>query len=181
MQQQIGMAMIPEHAMDFSMLDLNTDGGFSYQPQVFSVLSMPETVIDSEVLSGKTSFSSALPSDDEKVELPKVERIPTPEPAPATKEVEVVDEEFDADPTFALFTSAPATSSAAPESKEVDLSAVMDLLNGIQPEKAFARIELIVKDSSADDAVANAAMARVMRMCASLDTIAERLSVFTLE
>jgi len=45
--QHIGMTMIPEQAMDFSMLDLNNDSTFSYQPQVFSVLSMPETVIDS--------------------------------------------------------------------------------------------------------------------------------------
>ena len=166
--------------MDFSMLDLNADGGFSYQPQVFSVLSMPETVIDSDILSGKTSFSPELPSDDEKLELPKVERVPTSEATPTAKEIDVVDEEFDADPTFALFTSAPASSSTAPVSKQLDLSATLDLLNGIKPEKASS-IQLIVEDSPVDDAVANAAMAKVMRMCARLDTLAERLSVLTVE
>jgi len=181
-QQQIGMAMIPEYTMDFSVLDFTTDGAFSYQPQVFSVLSLPETVIDSEILSGKTSpFSPSLASEGEKVELPVVERMPVSEPEAVTAwtEAEEVDEEFDADPAFALFTSS-ATSPPAPESPELDLS-VIPLFNGIQPEKAFARFELVVEESTVDDAIANAAMAKVMRLCESLDVVAEKLSALTLD
>ncbi|TGO46379.1 hypothetical protein BOTNAR_0592g00060 [Botryotinia narcissicola] len=114
-QQHIGMVMIPEQAMDFAMLDINADG-FGYQPQVYSVLSIPETVIDSSILSGKSSnLVDSLQSEDEKAELPIVERQPVHELAPSAIVEEVVDEEFDADPAFALFaedtssTIAPST------------------------------------------------------------------------
>jgi len=103
-QQHIGMVMIPEQAMDFAMLDINADG-FGYQPQVYSVLSLPETVIDSSILSGKSSnLVDSLQSEDEKVELPIVERKPVHKLAPSAVVEEIVDEEFDADPAFALFT-----------------------------------------------------------------------------
>ena len=178
-QQQIGMAMIPEHSMDFSMLDLNADGGYIYQPQVFSVLSMPETVIDTEILSGKTSDAShSVTSLDEKVELPTIERMPTStpvsEPKPTTL---VVDEEFDSNPAFALFTDSKTTttSPAAP----LEFTAAIDLFNGIQPEKAISRIELVVVSSEAEEAEAAVAMAKVLRLCESLDSVATRLEALT--
>lgn len=172
-QQQIGMAMIPEHTMDFSMLDLNSDGAFSYQPQVFSVLSMPETILDAEVLSGKGPAFTPLASDDEKVELPTVERAPISEPV-AVEEVEIVDEEFDADPAFALFTAAPKATSPAPV--ELDITS---LLAGITIEKP-CQYELVV-ESEDDVATAEAAMKKVERMCASLENMTERLRAFTMD
>jgi hypothetical protein len=172
-QQQIGMAMIPEHAMDFSMLDLNTDGAFSYQPQVFSVLSMPETILDAEVLSGKGPAFTPLASDDEKVELPTVERAPVSKTV-EVEEVEIVDEEFDADPAFALFTSTPKATSPAPV--ELDITA---LLAGITIEKS-CQYELVV-ESLEEAATAEAAMKKVERMCASLETMTERLRGLTMD
>ncbi|PSS13284.1 hypothetical protein M430DRAFT_52448 [Amorphotheca resinae ATCC 22711] len=98
-QQHIGMAMVPEQNMDFSIL--NSDVNFSYQPQVFSVLSMPETIIDSEILSGKTSsFSPSLLSEDEKVELPVVQRAPVS--APAEIEMEAKAKEIEVQQHFSL-------------------------------------------------------------------------------
>lgn len=174
-QHQIGMAMIPEHNMDFSMLDLNGDGGFSYQPQVFSVLSIPETVINTEALSGKTSNSFIAPaSDDEKVELPTVERAPVIEEP--VKAIEVIDEEFDADPAFALFTAA----SSAVVPVEEDIS---------EPKLPFdfstlslkpATYELVTVSPAASSS-SSAAMDRVERLSSQIDAVAERLSLLCSE
>lgn len=166
-QQQIGMAMIPEHNMDFSMLDLNENGAFSYQPQVFSVLSLPEAVIDTEILSGKGSSFTPLASDDEKVELPKVERMPVSESSKVELPA-VVDEEFDADPAFALFVSLPATSTVKSE-PELDLSFLANL--SLKP----SNFELVVVPE-VDEATADAAMRRVERLSADMDACLERLS-----
>jgi hypothetical protein len=166
-QQQIGIAMIPEHNMDFSMLDLNENGAFSYQPQVFSVLSLPEAVIDTEILSGKSSNFTPLTSDDEKVELPRLERIPVAE----TEKVElptVVDEEFDSDPAFALFVSSPAATVTKSE-LELDLSFLANL--SLKP----SNFELVVVPE-VDEATADAAMRRVERLSADMDACLERLS-----
>lgn len=174
-QQHVGMTMIPEHTMDFSMLDLGNDGSFSYQPQVFSVLDIPETVIDAEVLSGKTSFSP-LPSDDEKVELPTVERMPATNPekeiqAPTTP---LVDEEFDSDPSFALFT-APVSTEPATKVEELDITA---LIMNINPKPS--QYDLVIS-STTDDAASDVAMRRVERMFESLESVTERLTAFTLD
>ncbi|PMD59328.1 uncharacterized protein K444DRAFT_530827 [Hyaloscypha bicolor E] len=166
-QQQIGMAMIPEHNMDFSLLDLNENGAFSYQPQVFSVLSLPEAVIDTEILSGKGSSFTPLASDDEKVELPKVERMPVSEPSKVELPA-VVDEEFDADPAFALFVSSPATSTVKSE-PELDLSFLANL--SLKP----SNFEFVVVPE-VDEATADAAMRRVERLSADMDACLERLS-----
>jgi hypothetical protein len=173
-QQHIGMTMIPEHAMDFSMLDLNTDGAYSYQPQVFSVLSMPETLLDAEALSGKAPAFMPLASDDEKIELPTIERAPAPEPA-AIEEVETTEEELDdSHPAFALFSAAPKA--AAPAPVEVDITS---LLGGITLEKP-CQYELLVA-SEDDIATAEAAMRKVERMCASLEGTTARLRGLTMD
>jgi hypothetical protein len=169
--QQIGLAMIPEQAMDFSMLDLNTDGAFSYQPQVFSVFGIPETPIDSDILSGKSSTRYPLPSDDEKVELPVVERAPASAPEKVeVEEVETVDEEFDADPAFALFAT------ATPASKPYSIDYVLDLLTAIpaKPEHFSLVVESRVSPDEAD-----AAMRKVDRLCDNLEQIADRLRSLT--
>jgi predicted transcriptional regulator YheO len=167
-QQTIGMAMIPEHTMDFSMLDLNENGAFSYQPQVFSVLSLPEAVLDSATLSGKSSNSpfSSLPSDDEKVQLPKVERMPVAA-AEKVEQPEVVDEEFDADPTFALFVS--TTASPSKSEPELDLSFLANL--SLKP----SNFDLVVV-SEVDEATSDAAMQKVERLSNDIDLCLERLS-----
>lgn len=172
-QQHIGMTMIPEQNMDFSMLDLGSDGSFSYQPQVFSCLSLPETTIDTELLSGKSTNSfTAIASDDEKVELPTIERVPesTAEEAPANV-VEVVDEEFDSDPTFALFTSSasstPVTTATEPQDFSFDLSTI-DIT--AKPSS----YELVVSSASDD-----ACMRKIERLSAEMDAVVERLAILT--
>jgi len=168
--QHVGMTMIPEQTMDFSMLDLNGDGGFSYQPQVFSVLEVPEVTIDTSILSGKSSnfVGERFDSEDDKVEMPVIERAPVAkEEAPAAT-MTVIDEEFDADPAFALFAdNTNAQSQAAPESPS------------IKSEKVLAHIELV--DAEVDEAIADAAMAKVQRICAGLEAAAARLEALTID
>lgn len=159
------MTMIPEQTMDFSMLDLN--GAYSYQPQVFSVLSLPETILDAETLSGKSSFSPST-SDAEKVEVPKIERMPVPEPETSELSV-VVDEEFDADPAFALY-SAPVSITSEPK-QYLDLSFLANL--SIKP----SQYELVTKT---DDAASDAAYRRVERLARDMDACVERLSSLTM-
>lgn len=173
--QHINMAIIPEHNMDFSMLDLNGDGGYSYQPQVFSVLELPAAPIDISMLSGKSSnFVGQSFSANEKVELPVIDR-PAPKVEAVVEETAVVDDEFDADPMFALFSQSSASPVAAPE--QLDFST---LFGSIGSEKALARYEL-VDASEADESAANLAMARVLRLCAKLDPVMERLEALTLD
>jgi len=177
-QQQIGMAMIPEQPMDFSMLDLNTDGGFSYQPQVFSVLSLPETVIDISVLSGKTSNTVSFKSDDEKVEIPIVKR-PVSEVAPVEAPV-VVDEEFEADPAFALFAeSSPSTSTDSETPAGLEFPNI-PLFTGIPCEKT-PQYSLVVVDPVADEASSSIAVSNAMRICESMEATFKRLELLTLD
>lgn len=174
-QQQIGMAMIPEHTMDFSMLDLNAEGGYSYQPQVFSVLSMPETVIDASILSGKTSnVVGRYESEDEKVEIPVVERMPVKEEEPVTV-APIVDEELESDPAFALFVDSVAPASS-PVTSPLELAS--SLFASIVSEKT-PRFQLV--DASESEAVAICAMARVQRLCESMNAACERLEALTLD
>jgi hypothetical protein len=174
-QQHIGMTLIPEHNMDFSMLDLTSDGSYAYQPQVFSVLSMPETVIDTEILSGKAeSPFTPLASEDVKVELPKVERAPEvaviEEPVDS---IEVVDEEFDADPTFALFSSPSVIANPVIEATEFvfDLASIDSIAKPSQYELVVAPV---------DDASSDAAMKRLQRLTAQIDLVVDRLSNLTM-
>jgi len=173
-QPHIGMTIIPEHTMDFSMLDLNSDGGFTYQPQVYSVLSLPETAIDSEILSGKSSFTPSLPSDDEKVELPTIERAPAVVTVEEQK-VEAVDEEFDADPEFALYASSASITTVS-KPQELDITALLNSL----PTKPV-QYELVVKSSETDDIdEAEAAMRKVERICESIDRMADTMLSLTI-
>jgi len=171
-QQQINRVMIPEQTMDLSMLDLNAGGGYSYQPQVFAVPEMPEfPTIDAAILSGKTSgLSENFESNYAKVEVPTIKSMPTTEEAPAAT-IPVVDEEFDADPAFALFTDAPA-----PSSSPVDLN--LTSIFGIESEKALARYELV--DATPSEASGIIAMARVQRICASMEDTVARLEAMTI-
>jgi hypothetical protein len=171
-QQQIGMAMIPEQSMDFSMLSLD-----NFQPQVYAVLETPEApaAIDTAVLSGKTSnfVGGHFGSDDseaDKAGMPLLEqRAEAKTLAPKAPEAApIVDDEFENDPEFALYHSAAetATSESATEADE-------DIFSGIESEKILARYELV--DASVEEQNALLSMARVQRLAASMDHIVSRL------
>ena len=139
-QQQIGMAMIPEQTMDFSLLSLD-NSAFNFQPQVF-VVDTPEVpnAIDTSVLSGKSSnfVEEGLQSDDEKLEVPVIER--PVELIEEIKPAEEADEEFEADPEFALYHSESVAAAAKPVEREEPCE--IDIFGGIDSDKVFARYEL---------------------------------------
>ena len=171
-QQQIGMAMIPEQSMDFSMLNIGADA-FNFQPQVFAVIETPEVpaTISSEILSGKTSnfVGETLESDDDKLDLPALDapKALAPEaPVRAAEPEEACDDEFENDPGFALY----HTSSTTPVSSEPE---ALDVFGGLEPEKVLARYQLV--DASEAEGDALVAMARVQRLSAALDHVHDRL------
>lgn len=153
------------------MLDLGNDGTYAYQPQVFSVLSLPETSIDTEVLSGKTTEPySPMASEDEKIELPKVERAPVvqSEVIESVVESEEID---DSDPLFALYKSSPSTAITTTEEEyDFDINILANI--SIKP----SAYELVVRT---DDSVSDAAMRKVDRLCAQMDSVVERLAGMT--
>lgn len=175
-QQQIGMAMIPEQTMDFSMLNLD---GYNFQPQVF-VVDTPEVPapIDSSILSGKSSnFVEPLSSDEDKVEMPVIERLPVEAEESEPVEAAPVDEEFESDPEFALYHTQPASSTTKSPAAAVESLSNVDLFGGIESEKAFSRFELV--DSTEEETTAALAMARVQRISASAESVVSRLELLT--
>lgn len=187
-QQQIGLAMIPEQNVDFSMLNMdNTADGFNYQPQVFAVLETPEPILDASVLSGKSSSSyldEPSTSVDEKVEMPIIQAPPPAFLEEKKQEPAPINEEFENDPAFALYhdlPAAPAESITLTPPAELNTEAFtqVDIFGGIEPEKAFARYELV--DATEEEASVSLALARINRLNASLEGVATRLELLTIE
>ncbi|KAI8724581.1 BZIP domain-containing protein [Fusarium sp. LHS14.1] len=178
-QQQIGMAMIPEQNMDFSMLSL--DNTYNFQPQVFVVDTPEVPALDAAVLSGKTSnfVEPAFDSEDEKVDMPIIER-PVEKPR-VSEPVEAVpvDAEFESDPDFALFHNEPATATEQPKELDTECLSNVDLFGGIESEKVLSRLELV--DASEEETTAALAMLRVERICASTQAVVSRLELLTLD
>ncbi|XDG03091.1 hypothetical protein ABKA04_002706 [Annulohypoxylon sp. FPYF3050] len=179
--QQIGMVMMPEQTMDFSMLNINSDA-FNYQPQVFAVLETPEMpVIDTEALSGKTSnfIGESFDSDAEKTDIPVFEapimpstKAPEPLETPAEPEVsERAVANLDGD----IYDDETTVAPSKPVKLDTDSLNAVDIFSGIDSEKTLARLELV--DSPEENASANIAARRVERIAASLDTVFARLSL----
>ncbi|KAL7926480.1 hypothetical protein ACQKWADRAFT_280436 [Trichoderma austrokoningii] len=176
-QHQIGMAMIPEQNVDFSLIG----NGFNFQPRVFVVeTSEVPSPIESSVLSGKAPsvIEQTFKSEDEKVEVPVIER-PVEQTTVAQSEAGPIDEEFEADPEFALYHSEPT--SAAAESSELDTESLshVDIFGGIETEKMLSRFELV--DASEEEASAAFAMARVQSISASMEAVMSRLEILTMD
>jgi bZIP-type transcription factor MBZ1 len=178
-QQQIGMAMIPEQTMDFSMLNIDGES-FNYQPQVFTVLETPEVPeIDTAALSGKSSnFSESLSSDSKKIEVPAIEspilsmEKPQTPAAPLESVASTTAGDLDGD----IYDDDVPTSSAAAELEPANLST--DIFGGVEPEKVFARYELV--DSSEEELAANIVVKRVERLSASLESTLANLERLTI-
>jgi ribonuclease Z len=177
------MATVPEHGFDFQTMDMNGPGwnsgidmNFNNTP-VFAVLDVPRPTIDAAILSGKSSNSvGPVPSEDAKDEVPLIERRPMDE-VETEKDICVscpsveIDE---SDPSFALFLDQPARRPLTPEPFE-------DMFGGVEPEKVFARFDLVVEGTSLDepDDVTAVAMSRFERLCESMEPAFQRVSLLT--
>ncbi|CAI4217391.1 unnamed protein product [Parascedosporium putredinis] len=178
-QQRIGLTMIPEQSMDMSMLRLENDGSFNYQPRVFALLETPEmpASFDAGILSGKKSnFVGEQFDSEDKVQAPVIDR-PVLEKSmePAAPEMPPVDPEFESNPDFALYHAAPATEVSV--ETEAEDSWRVNIFGGLEPEKVLARYELL--DASQEEQNAIVAMARVQRISERLESTWERISNLT--
>jgi len=181
------MAMIPEQNMDFSMLSLDNES-FNFQPQVYAVLDTPVPVLDVSTLSGKSSnfVGSTFSSEDEKVEMPVIER-----PADKKETIEVVttapvDEDFENDPLFALYHDAPTAPKASTpeEPRELNIEAIsdIDIFGGIEPEKVLSRYDLVDASEEEIKKVEDSiVLARIQRVTSHLDAISSRLDMLSLD
>ncbi|RGP64113.1 hypothetical protein FLONG3_9659 [Fusarium longipes] len=169
-QHQIGMAMIPEQNMDFSMLTL--DGSFNFQPQVF-VVDTPEVpdVIDAAVLSGKSSnfVEPIFDIEEEKLEVPAIERPVAKPEVSEPVDAAPIDAEFESDPEFALFHTEAATTAESPKEFDSEGLSHVDIFGGVESDKVLARLELI--DAGEQECTAALAMARVQRISACCDAV----------
>ncbi|KAF4123763.1 hypothetical protein GMORB2_6464 [Geosmithia morbida] len=180
-QQQIGMAMIPEQAMDFSMLTL--DGAYNFQPQVFVVDNLDiASPIDTAVLSGKTTnfVDQSLPeSDDDKMEIHAIERAPVDNNDNKATTSAPIDEEFESDPDFALYHSEPIETITNKQEEQDDDELSANIFGGVVPEKVLARYQLV--DATEEEASAAVSMARVQRISENVESIVSRLELLTMD
>lgn len=187
MGPQIGMALVPETHMNYSALD-STNNAWTdnmefglYNTQVFTVTELPQgpavDEIDTGILSGKSSnVVGSYPLEASKDEAPAIE------PMPVTEKVEdgldVVsscdDVELDeSDPAFALFADCPPTTTTAVKPED-------ELFGGIELEKAFSRLELVVDNEAGEDLeISTATMERFERLCSILEASSERITAMT--
>lgn len=176
----VGMTMVPEPQLDFSMLNLNNNGnnwgansGFSFQqPRVFAVLEVPEgptNPLDTEAMSGKGHSAifdaeDNSPVEEVKHDYPVIERPVESEKSIATAtEVDEVDEEFD------LYSSSPAPAAVSAPTFENHEPLFTN------PEKALAHYSLVSSDSALEARLAE----RLERRIAAMEPVLQRLSAIT--
>jgi bZIP-type transcription factor MBZ1 len=177
-QQQIGMVMLPEQSMDFSMLNIADSGEvYNYQPQVFAVLEIPEfPEIDIAKLSGKSSDVTETFEVTKKAEITlpeapislEVAKAQAPESPLAPVETEKTVADLDSD-IFDDETSAPST-----------IMSVVDSLSTIviQSDKA-SRYQLV--DASVEEATSTRALVRVQKLSASIEATMAKLERLTMD
>lgn len=193
---QVGMTLVPDNSMDFSVFDPannawggNVDFGFN-NAQVFSVTELPEgppmDSINIGILSGKSSnIVGPYSSDEAKDDAPIIERMPASPPKRDTtiaSDVICEDIELDAsNPAFALFVDYPASALKSYTSESVSVEPEYRVFGGIDPEKAFARLDLVVHDEDPDNegVVSSAVMARFERLCSETEAALLRVAVLT--
>ena len=178
----VGMTMVPETQLDFSMLNINNNNnnnnhanwnmanGFNgYQPRVFAVTELPEgpaNPLDISAMSGK-GHSTIFAAEDEasteeelKADYPVIER-----PVQSEQTIMVHVEEDDAeDEEYDLYRSSPAPS-AAP-SAPVELT--------FTTEKA-SRFTLVVADEASEAMLAE----RLEKKIAAMEPAFQRIAAIT--
>ncbi|OTB04857.1 hypothetical protein M426DRAFT_11218 [Hypoxylon sp. CI-4A] len=184
-QQQIGMVMMPEQTMDFSMLNINPEP-FNYQPQVFALLGTPELPeIDIEALSGKSSnfASESYASDTDKTDAPVLES-PIFQSTKAPKAVEnAVAPSVPSNTVTALdrdiYDDEVIVVAPKPTELDTDGLVAIDIFGGIEPEKTLARYELV--DGASEEVATSIAAKRVERLAASIDSVIARLDMLAMD
>ena len=190
---QIGMALVPDTTMDFSVFDNNTHAwganlDVPFNTQVFSVTNLPQgpavDSIDVGLLSGKSS-DNAEPfcNNEAKDEVAIFERMPvTHEKEQIAEEPEDAFTEVELDasnPAFALFVDYPNTITSA-TTKPTSTESEYQLFGGIELGKAFARLDLVIEDGSREEGViSSAVMSRFEIICSDMEAVSRRIAAVT--
>lgn len=168
--QQIGMAMIPESSMGFSMMTVDSSGAYSYQPQVFTVLETPQIPeLDMIALSEKPSSTgldrplfSEVKSMAPEIEAPVPTTLVKPEaPAPVST---CSSQNLDGD--------------IYDDEEIVSISATAQASSTIRSEKKDQHYELVA--ASSEEATADLALRRIEKLSASLEATMARLDLLTI-
>ena len=193
---QIGMALVPDTQMDFSVFDNTTTNAWAasfdipFNTQVFSVSELPQgpavDSIDISLLSGKScngveSFSS----NETKEEVVNFERMPAnseKRQLDAKPEAIFTEIELDAsNPAFALFVDYPITATTPTLSEPKSLDSEYQVFGGIELEKAFARLDLVIEDGSHEMGgdISSALMSRFEMICSDMEEAFRRIAAIT--
>lgn len=164
--QHVGMTMIPEPPRALSILDHHVEGSYGYQPRVYSVLSVPDMVIDPEVLSGKSSTHRI----EEKMEAPELEVAPCEREDVSPVTDDQIDETFDADPAFALFTDRRSTTSSSTLKRPN--------FDQLSSKPRHYELKLVGPTPQADEESMHT-ICRLLRKCQGLEAMASRLETLT--
>lgn len=179
----VGMTMVPETQLDFSMLNINNNNnnssnnsnwnmnnGFNgYQPRVFAVTELPEgpaNPLDVSAMSGKGHSTIFAAEDDAsadgevKPDYPVIER-----PSQSQQSFMAAVKEDDMDSEYDLYRSSPAPS-AAP-------SAPLETLF-TNPEKA-SHFTLVVSNEATESELAE----RLERKMAAMEPALQRIAAIT--
>jgi len=158
--QQIGMAMIPESSIGFSMMTVDNSGAYSYQPQVFTVLETPQVPeLDMAALSEKPSSFGLDQSlfSDVKSMVPEIESpVPTtlakpeaPTPVAVRPASNLDGDIFDDDEVVSIATtSMPVAGVVSEDEQQVDEVTADFALRKIEKlsaslESTMARLDLL--------------------------------------
>ena len=186
---QIGMALMPETNFNYAALQSNNNTWANhmdmslYDAQVFAVTELPQgpavdEQLDTDVLSGKSSNVVGSYSVEEcKDEAPAIESMPAAEKAEDVSKVSSSsddDVELDeSDPAFALFIDCPPSTVSVPKPGD-------ELFGGIELEKAFSRLEIVVEDESGEVCeISTATMERFERLCSILEASSDRITALS--
>lgn len=177
---QVGMTMVPETQLDFSMLNINNNAannpnwnmnGFNgYTPRVFAVTELPEgpvNPLDISAMSGKghsTIFAAeddASTDEELKPDYPVIERpVQTEQPTMAAiEEDDAEDEEYD------LYRSSPAPAAAPSAPAELAMAT---------SEKS-SHFTLVVANEATEEMLAE----RLQRRMAAMEPAFQRVAAIT--
>ena len=166
-QPHVNMAMIPEINIDFSVLEQPTN---NWNPipsndfQVFSVSAVPEVpVLDLTALSSKGSSSLNIEATKE---VPQIAEIPSWVKSVSEASVEPSTENS-LDKAFDLYHDQPSTPTIPSSSSTLD--SFLATMNP-KPNQSALVLSTTVNESSS--------LARLKRMCASLDETCEHLAAY---
>jgi hypothetical protein len=176
----VGVTMVPEPQLDFSMLNLNNgssnannwgvNNGLSFQqPRVFAVTELPKGPInplDTEAMSGKGYSAIFNAEDDSSVDETKPDYPVIERPVQTETTMPTVDDETEEDAEYDLYFSSSAPSAAPVQDSEPLFT---------NPDKALAHYSVVISDEANEAQLAE----RLSRKIAAMSPVLQRVEAIT--